>query len=30
MAPGRHTSEDTPANEPDELPGGKDTEGEQK
>ena len=23
MAPGRHTSEDTPANEPDELPGGK-------
>ena len=24
MAPGRHTSEDTPANEPDELPGGKD------
>lgn len=34
MAAGRHTSEDTPANEPDELPGGKDgkagenTEGE--
>jgi NADH-quinone oxidoreductase subunit E len=30
MAAGRHTSQDTPANEPDELPGGKDTEGEQK
>jgi len=33
MAAGRHTSQDTPANQPDELPGGKDgkdTEGEQK
>jgi NADH-quinone oxidoreductase subunit E len=30
MAPGRHTSEDTPANEPDELPGGKDVEGDDK
>ncbi len=33
MAPGRHTSEDTPVNEPDELPGGKDaqdTEGDDK
>jgi NADH-quinone oxidoreductase subunit E len=26
MAPGRHSSEDTPANEPDELPGGKDAD----
>ncbi|MDF2093177.1 NADH-quinone oxidoreductase subunit NuoE [Knoellia sp. 3-2P3] len=28
LAAGRHTSEDTPANEPDELPGGKDADGE--
>jgi NADH-quinone oxidoreductase subunit E len=26
MARGRHSSEDTPANEPDELPGGKDAD----
>jgi NADH-quinone oxidoreductase subunit E len=28
LVAGRHSSEDTPANEPDELPGGKDADGE--